>query len=134
MPDAVDEAVDLLKIRRQELLTEVKKIETALDALRPNVKADPRSSETVADAPSVGSLRDQIREAMSEPRSYSADEVIAAVPGKSTSVRSILSRMTRDGDLVSVGRGQYQTASTASDLFGAITAADHDLEPQEVGG
>jgi tRNA U34 5-carboxymethylaminomethyl modifying GTPase MnmE/TrmE len=133
MPDAVADAVHLLQVRRQELVDEVEKIDKALFALGVEPKRPGRILSAVVEAASSLSIRDQIVNVMTEPRAYSAEEVVEAVEGNPASVRSILSRLARAGDLVSVGRGMYQKADMLPEL-GADDAADHDPEHEEDGG
>jgi hypothetical protein len=139
MPDAVADAVQLLQVRRQELVDEVEKIDKALFALGVEPKRPGRILSAVVEAASTMSIRDQILSVMTEDRTYTAEEVVVAVDGNPASVRSILSRMARAGDLESMGRGTYARAGLFDDLFSGSdddedVVADHDLQPQEDGG
>jgi len=101
--DPIQEAVALLRQRRAELARLLAEVDEGIDRL---LGGGASASEPPPQA-RAKSLRDQILDAMPEARTYSADEIVAAVEGQEASVRSILSRLTRNGDLVSQGRGRY---------------------------
>jgi hypothetical protein len=132
MPSAIDEAVVLLKSRRQEMVLELAKIDRALAAL--DVTPTSHVMRVVAGGRAelaTMSLREQILAAISEDRAYSAEEIVAAVTGNPNSVRSVLSRLARNGELVSPARGKYMRVPPL-DFSGA--AGDTDLDQEEDGG
>lgn len=102
--DPIEAAVELLRRGRTELATKLAEIDRALESLG----YGPARSEPPLRQPSrVSSLRDQILAAMPESRVYTTDEIVTAVEGQDASVRSVISRMVRAGDLTSPARGAY---------------------------
>jgi hypothetical protein len=140
MVDAVSEAVALLRGRRQELAAQLENIDKALAALEGS--PGPGFVHTVEGhvrPTGSKSLRSQILSAMPDRDDCSAEEIIESVDGVPNSVRSVLSRMVKAGELRSPSRGRYQRTQR-SDMFSQayqdtepVTAsqdASHELEPR----
>ncbi|MDQ3525139.1 MAG: hypothetical protein M3451_08820 [Chloroflexota bacterium] len=105
----------MLQRRRADLLRVLADVDRGIEQLGGATSSPPPESDGFSHV--TKSLKEQIIAAMPENRAYAADEIVKAVEGQEPSVRSVLSRLARAGDLRSPSRGRYERTDLIPDSF-----------------